>query len=103
MPRARASASPKAAVNFSSLLDVGGTVDATCRGGNYGVMNVRSFAGDADESALNDFVDAVTIDIVPPPAASSGSRSATSSGPRSRARTFRDLAGNPIPGDRPRA
>ena len=51
------------AFNFSSLLDVGGIGDATCLGGNFGTMNVRTFTGNADESALKDYVDAVTIDI----------------------------------------
>ena len=51
------------AFNFSSLLDVGGIGDATCLGGNFGTMNIRTFTGNADESALKDYVDAVTIDI----------------------------------------
>jgi large repetitive protein len=51
------------AFNFSSLLDVGGIGDATCEGGNFGTMNIRTFTGNADESALKDYVDAVAIDI----------------------------------------
>ena len=51
------------AFNFSTLLEQGGTGGATCAGGDFGTMNVRSFTGNANESALKDYVDALTIDI----------------------------------------
>ena len=51
------------AFNFSSLLEQGGIGGATCEGGDFGTMNIRSFTGNANESALKDYVNPVTIDI----------------------------------------
>ena len=51
------------AFNFSSLLEAGGIGDATCEGGDFGTMNIRSFTGNSVESALKDYVNPVTIDI----------------------------------------
>ena len=59
----RAATSPKGRFNFSSLLEAGGIGDVTCAGGDFGTMNIRSFTGNADESALKDYVNPVTIDI----------------------------------------
>ncbi len=50
------------AFNFTSLLELGGG-DITCLGGNFGTMNIRTFTGNANESALKDYVDAVSIDV----------------------------------------
>ena len=50
------------AFNFSTLLRLGGG-DITCLGGNFGTMNIRTFTGNANESSLKDYVDAVTIDV----------------------------------------
>ncbi|WP_439937470.1 SpaA isopeptide-forming pilin-related protein [Nocardia sp. N13] len=51
------------AFNFSSLLEAGGIGEATCEGGDFGTMNIRSFTGNSVESALKDYVNPVTIDI----------------------------------------
>lgn len=50
------------AFNFTSLLELGGG-DITCLGGNFGTMNIRTFTGNANQSALKDYVDAVRIDV----------------------------------------
>ena len=50
------------AFNFTTLLELGGG-DITCLGGNFGTMNIRTFTGNANQSALKDYVDAVTIDV----------------------------------------
>lgn len=50
------------AFNFTALLELGGG-DITCLGGNFGTMNIRTFTGNANESALKDYVDAVSIDV----------------------------------------
>jgi hypothetical protein len=50
------------AFNFTALLELGGG-DITCLGGNFGTMNIRTFTGNADQSALKDYVDAVSIDV----------------------------------------
>ncbi|WP_439937471.1 prealbumin-like fold domain-containing protein [Nocardia sp. N13] len=50
------------AFNFTTLLRMGGG-DITCLGGNFGTMNIRTFTGNANESALKDYVDAVTVDV----------------------------------------
>jgi hypothetical protein len=51
------------AFNFTTLLEEGGIDDLTCEGGAFGTMNIRSFTGNADESALKDYVSPVTIDV----------------------------------------
>lgn len=50
------------AFNFSSLLDQANP-GATCVGGDFGTMNLRSFTGNANESALKDYVEPLAIDV----------------------------------------
>lgn len=50
------------AFNLTSLLELGGG-EITCLGGSFGTMNIRTFTGNADESALKDYVDAVSVDV----------------------------------------
>jgi hypothetical protein len=51
------------AFNFTTLLEAGGVGDITCEGGDFGTMNIRSFTGNANESALKDYINPVSIDI----------------------------------------
>ena len=62
-PPVRAGTSPRAPSTSASLLEAGGIGDVTCAGGDFGTMNIRSFTGNANESALKDYINPVTIDV----------------------------------------